>query len=238
MAGRGQPAGPAGYRLYGEADAERVRFIAAAKQHGLSLDQIRDLLQVWDGGMCREIRDELRPMIGQQIAHANQRIGDLRLFRDQLTAALGHLRRLPAKDGPCDSACEFLHVQRSGRPTAVRKSAHGNPPPPPDPPAHSVEVPVACSLDPAGYRDRAADWRRLLAGAERTHLSGGGMLVRLPAERAAGLAALAVAEQECCPFFTFRITLAGTYVELEAHAPGSAESLVAALFAETDDSSC
>ena len=58
---------PGGYRLYTDADAERVRFIAAAKHLGLSLGRIRDLLGVWDGGMCRSLladadadREELR----------------------------------------------------------------------------------------------------------------------------------------------------------------------------------
>ncbi|MGQ0576114.1 MAG: heavy metal-responsive transcriptional regulator [Pseudonocardia sp.] len=162
---------PAGYRRYGEADVERVQFIAAAKQLGLALEQIRDLLHVWDDGVCREIRDELRPMIRRQIADADQRIADLTAFRDQLTVALDHLRRLPAKDGRCDSACEFLHLGRPGRAAAPGPTSRSSPS---ESATDGVESPLACSLDPAGYRERAADWRRLLDGAVRTRLPDGG----------------------------------------------------------------
>ena len=68
---------PDGYRRYGEADAERVRFISAAERPGLPLDRIRDLLQVWDGGMRSERRDELRPTITRQIADTDRRSTDL-----------------------------------------------------------------------------------------------------------------------------------------------------------------
>lgn len=59
-----------GYRAYTDSYVDRVRLISAAKHLGLSLDRIRDLLSVWDGGMCREIRDELRPMVATQMSAA------------------------------------------------------------------------------------------------------------------------------------------------------------------------
>lgn len=224
---------PAGYRLYDDADADRVRFICAAKNLGLPLDHIRDLLSVWDGGTCREIRDELRPMITRQIEQAEQRIAELATFRDQLHAALTHLRDLPAKAGPCDAACEFLHVSRSRPPNALRPTTPAR--------AGTATItsdadpaPVACSLDAAGYGERTDRWRRLLAGAERTTLPDGAMLVRLPAARAGELADLVVAEHECCPFFTFHLTLAGAHAELEARAPHAAEPLVDALFGPSE----
>ena len=98
---------PAGYRMYNDADVDRVQFISAAKHLGLPLEQIRDLLAVWDGGLCAEIRDELRPMVATQIAAADQRIQDLQTFRERLRSALTHLHDLPANDGPCDPACAF-----------------------------------------------------------------------------------------------------------------------------------
>jgi DNA-binding transcriptional MerR regulator len=41
-----------GYRRYGEAAVERLRFIRRSQQFGLSLDDIRELLTIRDGGRC------------------------------------------------------------------------------------------------------------------------------------------------------------------------------------------
>jgi hypothetical protein len=56
-------------------------------------------------------------------------------------------------------------------------------------------------------------------------------LESLPASRAAQIAALSAAEQECCPFFDFRIQLAGQRLHLEVRAPAGAGDMVADLFA-------
>lgn len=197
---------PAGYRVYGDADAERVRFIAAARQLGLPLSQIRELLVAWDGGTCRAVRDELQPMVGAQITAADQRIAELGTFRDRLSAVLGHLRDLPAREGPCDQDCEL-----QGSPAAAAE-------------------PIACSLTAGQYAERIERWRRLVLAAERETLPGGGMKLRVPVASAGELADLVVAEHECCPFFTFHLTLSGRYAELEAHGPKEAEPLITALF--------
>lgn len=216
-----------GYRQYTESDRERVQFIAAAKHLGLPLDQIRELLTVWAGGMCREVRDELRPRVSAQVAVADERIAALQVFRDRLSTALKHLHDLPAKDGPCDPACSFLHDLPIGSPAtastwqgAARSDATD---------AEKVTV-IACSLDGSAYRDRVAEWGRLLAGADIRALPHGGQAARLPADRAGEVAGLVVAEQRCCPFLSFRIDFAGDHVELVVHAPDGAEALAAALF--------
>lgn len=43
---------PAGYRLYGAADRERLRFIGQAKALGLTLAEIGEILSLRDGGAC------------------------------------------------------------------------------------------------------------------------------------------------------------------------------------------
>lgn len=218
-----------GYRIYTDTDADRVRFISAAKLLGLPLDQIRDLLGVWDGGMCREIRDELQPMVAAQVTAAGERMEELRTFRDRLTGALAHLRNLPARNGPCDPACAFLH-DLPGRAALPRRT-----PPEPPPPA-SAGAPgastsgIACSLDTDGYAERIADWRRVLGDADREPFQGGGLKVRLPAVRAGRLVELVLAEQRCCPFLEFQMVFDGAHVELIARAPDGVEPLVAALF--------
>jgi MerR family transcriptional regulator, copper efflux regulator len=98
---------------------------------------------------------------------------------------------------------------------------------------HAVDhAPVACSLTVGQYGARVREWRTLLDGAHREILPDGSMRVRLPIARASELAQLVVAEQRCCPFFTFRLTLAGDHVGLDAYGPGGVEPLIAGLFGE------
>ncbi|MFJ8923786.1 MerR family transcriptional regulator [Streptomyces sp. NPDC102415] len=52
---------PAGYRVYGEDAVERLAFIGAAKHLGLSLEEIGELLGVWEAGACRDVKADLRP---------------------------------------------------------------------------------------------------------------------------------------------------------------------------------
>lgn len=223
---------PGGYRLYTDADADRVRFISAAKHLGLPLDQIRDLLGVWDGGMCREIRDELRPMIAAQVAAADERMADMRTFRDRPTAALTHLTDLPARDGPCDTACAFRHDLPEGvsAPAPHRRTSMPERTPVPAGDAVPAGPVIACSLDGDGYADQIAQWRDLLGVAVRESLPDGGVTVRLPADRAGQVAELVVAEQRCCPFLAFELIFSGAQIALTARAAEGAEPLVAALW--------
>lgn len=200
-----------GYRQYSETDRERMQFIVAAKHLGLPLDQIRELLTVWDGGRCRNVRDELRPLIAAQVALAEERIRDLQVFRGRLDAALEHLGRLSASDGPCTPQC------------SVRPSRSAT---------------IACSLDGAAHAGRMREWRELLSCSEVRRLAGGGYAAQLPVELAEDATRLVVAEQRCCPFLSFQLTFAGSGIELTAHAPEGAEALVAALFTSDAGESC
>jgi hypothetical protein len=56
------------------------------------------------------------------------------------------------------------------------------------------------------------------------------MRLTVPASRAAQIAGLAAAEQECCPFFDFRIHLAGRRLHLEVRAAAEAGDKIASLF--------
>ena len=76
-----------GYRLYGETDAARVRFIRRAQATGLTLDDIRELLRVQKLGTpetCRRVADRLR----ERIAVLDRKLAELGAFRGELTQAL------------------------------------------------------------------------------------------------------------------------------------------------------
>jgi DNA-binding transcriptional MerR regulator len=81
------PRSASGYRLYGEADAARVRFIRRAQATGLTLDDIRELLrvqQLWTPESCRRVAKRLR----ERIAALDRKIEELTAFRTDLAQAL------------------------------------------------------------------------------------------------------------------------------------------------------
>lgn len=76
-----------GYRLYTEADADRVRFIRRAQATGLTLDDIRDLLRVHQlrtPEACRRVASRLR----SRVEAMDRKVSELRAFRAELAGAL------------------------------------------------------------------------------------------------------------------------------------------------------
>ena len=76
-----------GYRLYGETDAARVRFIRRAQATGLTLDDIRELLRVQQlrtPETCRRVAARLR----ERIEVLDRKIAELDAFRGELAQAL------------------------------------------------------------------------------------------------------------------------------------------------------
>jgi DNA-binding transcriptional MerR regulator len=216
-----------GYRTYGPEAAERLAFIGAAKQLGLSLEEIAELLGVWQEGACAEVKADLRPRIAARIGEAEEYGARLAAFTASLRRALEHLDELPDRAGRCDPQCGFLDArQPSTRPVDVALG-------------HLAaaerwrQAPVACSLDADGIQERARAWRELVAGAAREQVHGG-LRLTLPVERVGAGAELAVAEQECCPFLDFRLLLDGPVVHLEVRAPAEAADLIAELFGPAD----
>jgi DNA-binding transcriptional MerR regulator len=237
-----------GYRLYDEAAVARLRFIDRAKQLGLPLDEIRELVAVWDGGLCAHVQDRLRAHITTKSVEVRDRIADLTLFAGQLDEA-GTELAASSPDGPCREGCGCadpgvggaanaasapqLHQLTATRRGSSRRLEPGTPgsfitAADPD----ELEVPVACTLGVADQPGRLAAWTGLLAAVQhRERVDGGLRLVFAPdPEFAARLADLATREQQCCSFFTFTLRLTGQAVELDVTAPPDAAGVVADLF--------
>jgi hypothetical protein len=92
-----------------------------------------------------------------------------------------------------------------------------------------MHLPIACSLDASGMRERSAEWSRLLA----THLLAreripGGIRIRVASAAAGELARLVDLERECCAWIEFRFPDPAT-VEMTASAGG--EQALAGMFA-------
>lgn len=205
---------PAGYRRYGEQAVDRLAFISSAKLLGLSLEDIRDLLGVWERGVCAAVRTTMRPLVAARIADADQRQAELRAFTAHLAAVHAQLSQ-PGPAGPCGPDCGCTDV---------------------DPPAADDDqswrtAPIACTLDETALGERTEQWQRMAAAAtDRAELPDG-VLLSFPAspELAAELAALATTEQGCCAFFDFTLYLTPATLELTVRAPEAARPLLADL---------
>ena len=94
----------AGYRLYDDRTLTRLRFITRAKQLGCSLDEIVDLVGIWDGERCGPVQRRFHELVTDKLAETQRRIAELSALRDQLREAAARLTG-PAVDGPCDERC-------------------------------------------------------------------------------------------------------------------------------------
>ena len=91
--------------------------------------------------------------------------------------------------------------------------------------------PVACTLDSSAVGSRLDEWQALLSRVSTKAPIPGGLRLTFEQDApVAEIARLAAAEQECCRFFSFTITIDDRGVALEVTAPPDAEPIVASLF--------
>jgi MerR family copper efflux transcriptional regulator len=216
---------PAGYRVYTEQAIARLAFIARAKQLGCSLDEISDLAAAWDGGSCGPVQDRLRSVVAEKLAETQGRMVELTTLTAELQQAAAALER-HRPDGPCDERCGCTSDPAGEQPaqaraiTFVSKRA-----------ADTEAAPIACTLGAESLRGRLDDWNALLAHVERRDAIEGGVRLTFGASTpTAELMRLASAEQDCCQFFTFAITIDARGIALEVTAPHDALAVVQALF--------
>jgi Cu(I)-responsive transcriptional regulator len=72
----------AGYRLYGEQDVRVLQFIHRGRALGFSLDQIRDLLALWEDK--HRASADVRAMALAHIAELDRKIADMAAMRRTL----------------------------------------------------------------------------------------------------------------------------------------------------------
>ena len=242
----------AGYRQYDDRTLQRLRFIARAKQLGCSLDEIAELSTLWDAGQCTHVQQRLQAAVEVKVATSQRQVADLMMFTAELQRAAAALAASPAT-GACDDTCACL-TEPESPPASGRGPAATAPAPVallarPDAPqgdacgpdgacacgsdgAGAGEEPaIACSLDVASMGTRVEEWAAALAGVVARHPVDGGVRLELgPGTDIGEVARLAAAEQDCCRFFRFTLSIDARGAALEARAPADAIDVVTALF--------
>jgi DNA-binding transcriptional MerR regulator len=205
---------PSGYRAYGDHDLERIGFIGRAKGFGLSLDEITELLALFEQDRCAPVQERLQALVAEKIAEARARVAELQMFTSELRKVAAALD-VPAPDGPCDDTCGCTVDVAAPESVPLGECRSDD------------AIPIACSLSSAGMAQRIADWRAVLDEAEgREPITSG---VRLRFGRGvdvAEVAALADAEQQCCQFFEFTLTVSDGFVTLDVTAPADAQAVL------------
>ncbi|MEY9963467.1 DNA-binding transcriptional MerR regulator [Streptacidiphilus sp. MAP12-16] len=222
-----------GYRLYGEAAVERLAFISSAKLLGLALEEIRELLEVREDGVCASVRDRMVPLVADRIADTHRRIAELSAFSAHLAAVHTGLSG-PAPAGACGPDCGCTTTTASAPGPVPVTLSPSRPEAVPGPEAWR-QAPVACTLGRTELADRTDQWRSMVDRAKDRHAIADGVRLVFPAtvELAGEVAALAAAEQGCCGFLDFTLHLTPTALELSVRAPEGAASMLADLFGAT-----
>ena len=114
---------PAGYRLYGAADRERLAFILKARAVGLSLDEISDILAVRRRGEppCEHVVG----LLDGKIAGIDQQLRTLEDVRHELVSLRGEADTTRCADG---SICGIIehHVLHLPNPAAPQRRNHAS----------------------------------------------------------------------------------------------------------------
>ncbi|MEM9565466.1 MAG: hypothetical protein AAGA93_22780 [Actinomycetota bacterium] len=98
-----------------------------------------------------------------------------------------------------------------------------------------TEPEIACTLSADAIGDRIDEWRQLLESVTAREPLDDGIRLVLDADVSSSeLWRLTTAEQACCAFFAFAITVDARGIALEVRAPAEATELVTTLFGHAD----
>ena len=204
---------PNGYRRYRAEDLDRLRFVTRAKQLGLRLDEIAELLLVRGDGACPPVRERYVGLLAGRLAETRHSIAELSSLESELAQLHGRLRA-SAPPARCGEGCGC--------------------------PDHPLIIgpapPVACTLPTDQATDRADEWREMVAVATLTTETADGWRLQFPADPplVARLAGLVAAEQRCCEVFAFRLEFTAEAVDLYVGVAPGARAPAAVLFGAAD----
>ena len=93
-----------GYRLYSRYEMERLRLVRRAKLLGLSLAEIKELVEYAVDGRCNALEQRLLSLVEAKLGEIDQKIFDLTTFRDEL------MRYKRDLSNSLESACHEEHT--------------------------------------------------------------------------------------------------------------------------------
>lgn len=225
-----------GYRTYTDRDLDRLRLITRAKDLGCTLDEIADLVRAWDDDECGPVKHRLRALVDAKVRAVQDHLAEQAAFAAQLQATAAALAARPL-DGPCDHGCGCTTITDATNDADGATHAPGAPAPAPvllgrrSTEADASEPPIACSLAGDERGHRLEEWQAVLDHVtERSPIAGGVRLVLDPTASVVEAARLAAAEQTCCPFFAFALTIDGQGMTLAVTAPTDGQDLLATVF--------
>lgn len=105
-----------GYREYGHADAERLRFIRHCRELDMSLDEVRELLQFLDHP--RPDCGAADAVVRNHLAHVRERLAALRRLEKQLVRLVGACSHPRPQE-----RCGIVLALQSADPPRRRKAA-------------------------------------------------------------------------------------------------------------------
>jgi DNA-binding transcriptional MerR regulator len=204
-----------GYRVYDESTLSRLEFIAQAKELGCSLEEIADLVGLWELEQCEPVQHRLHSLVTDKVRSVQSRLEALGQHASHLQTAASLLAREPVA-GPCGGGCACTAAASAASEVPGNLSRH---------------LPIACTLEPDAVTDRIAAWHQALEHAlVRTTAADGARRIEfddvLPLTE---LACLVEAEQRCCAFFSFTIFSDQRGLVLEVRAPAGAGDAVSIL---------
>lgn len=212
---------PSGYRVYGDDHVESLRFVARGKQLGLRLEEVTELLELFDHEDCAPVQTRIRHLVDDRIRQARAKIAELVAFISQLQTAAARLG-VHTPHGACDAACGCR--SDPSQPTGVDEDRS-------IPLAGSISHEIACSLQADSVAERVRDWGGVISKAiGGTKVPGGIQVVFDRDVDVAALAHLAAAEQACCSFSHCDIAIGSREVTLDVTGPDETLEVIATLF--------
>lgn len=85
------PRSEGGYRLYGEVDVRRLKFIRRARTLGLPLQAVRELVHAAFEVRCQDFEPRLTDALDRRLEEVQKQIVELQLLLEQLQSLRGHL---------------------------------------------------------------------------------------------------------------------------------------------------
>lgn len=192
---------PSGYRAYDPQAEARLLFITRGKRMGLSLEEIAELMAIWDGTNCGATKERLVSLLDVKRGEIAAQIRELRSFERQLDEVQQSIAGTPTPDacGP-DLECCAPELRDVAVALSIPTSEHAR-----EGAAVSESIPIVCTLTATERPDREAALTSLFAhvlGWDRTNRS---VQLRFAATPTIEEQVRSLTEQEsaCCAFLSF-----------------------------------